>query len=43
MQLQILWEEVLARYARVDVVGEPVRIPSNLIRGFASLNVRLSA
>ena len=43
MQLQILWEEVLARYARVEVVGEPVRIPSNLIRGFASLNVRLSA
>ncbi|MBL6750061.1 MAG: cytochrome P450 [Nevskia sp.] len=43
LQLRILWEEVLERFSRVEVVGEPVRVPSNLIRGFVDLPVRLHA
>ena len=42
LQLQVLWEELLARDIRVEVVGPAERIYSNFIRGFASLPVRIS-
>jgi cytochrome P450 len=41
LQLRILWEEILARYARIEVVGEPERNLSNFILGFTKLPVRL--
>ncbi len=41
MQLRILWEEILKRYSEVEVVGEPVRVRSNFVKGFSELPVRL--
>ncbi len=41
MQLKILWEEILARFERIEVVGEPVRTLSNFVRGYSSLPVRI--
>ena len=41
MQLRILWEEVLKRYREVEVVGEPIRVRSNFVKGFERLMVRL--
>ncbi len=41
MQLKILWEEVLKRFSRIEVTGEPVRTRSNFVRGYASMPVRL--
>ena len=41
MQLRILWEEILARFKKVEVVGEPVRVRSNFVRGYAELPVKL--
>jgi cytochrome P450 len=41
MQLRILWEELLKRFHRVEVVGEPVRVRSNFVKGFETMNVRL--
>ncbi|MCK9285148.1 MAG: cytochrome P450 [Rhodocyclaceae bacterium] len=41
LQLKVLFEEVLERYSRIEVAGEPVRVPSNLIHGFIELPVRL--
>ncbi|MCP5057473.1 MAG: cytochrome P450 [bacterium] len=41
MQLRILWEEALARYRLIEVVGEPVRVRSNFVKGFTELPVRL--
>ena len=41
MQLRILWEEIMARFSFVEVVGEPVRVQSNLIRGHQELPVRV--
>jgi cytochrome P450 len=41
MQLRILWEEIMARYRMVEVVGEPVRVRSNFVKGFHRLPVRL--
>ncbi len=43
MQLTILWEEILKRFPRIEVVEEPKRTYSNLIRGIASMPVRIPA
>lgn len=43
MQLRILWEEVLKRFDNIQVVGDPVRVPSNFVLGFSELPVRISA
>jgi cytochrome P450 len=43
LQLKILWQEILARFPKIEVVGEPVRIYSNFIRGIRSLPVRIPA
>jgi len=43
MQLRVLWEEILNRFDRIEVVGEPVRVTSNLIQGIAELPVRIPA
>ncbi len=39
MQLRVLWEEIMPRFDFVEVVGEPVRIRSNFVRGYAELPV----
>ena len=41
LQLKILWEEILARFERIEVVGEPERNMSNFILGYTKLPVRL--
>ncbi|MDZ7669381.1 MAG: cytochrome P450 [Gammaproteobacteria bacterium] len=41
MQLRILWEEIMKRFAKIEVVGEPVRTRHVFIRGFTHLPVRL--
>jgi cytochrome P450 len=43
LQLKILWEEILGRFPRIDVVGEPKRTRSNFVHGFTSLPVRIPA
>jgi cytochrome P450 len=41
MQLTILWEEILKRFPKIEVVEEPKRAYSNLIRGIVSMPVRI--
>jgi len=41
MQLRVLWEEILRRFHSIEVVGEPVRVPSNFIKGYSELPVRV--
>ena len=41
MQLRILWEEMFARFSRLELAGEVVRVPSNLVHGYIDLPVRL--
>lgn len=43
LQLRIIWEEIHKRFAKVEVVGEPERLFSNLVRGITKLPVRLHA
>jgi len=42
MQLRILWEELLARFDDIEVVGEPTRVQSNFVRGYGSMPVVLT-
>ncbi len=39
MQLRILWEEIMKRFDKVEVVGDVVRLPNNFIRGIADVPV----
>jgi cytochrome P450 len=41
MQLRVLWEEIMGRFRHVEVVGEPVRVKSPFVKGFAELPVRV--
>ena len=41
MQLRLLWEELTKRFRFVEVVGEPVRVKSNFVKGFSHLPVRV--
>ena len=41
LQLQVAWEEIMMRFRQIEVMGEPTRVCSNIIHGYASLPVRL--
>ena len=43
MQLRIIWEEILKRFKRVEVVGEPQYLRSSFIRGIRELPVKVCA
>ncbi|MGI9440110.1 MAG: cytochrome P450 [Parvibaculales bacterium] len=39
LQLQILWDEMLKRFEKIEVVGEPTRNISSFVKGYTSMNV----
>ncbi len=39
LQLKIIWEEILARFPRIDVVGPPKRVYSSFVKGYEDLPV----
>ena len=41
MQLRIVWEEILERFERIEVVGPAVRTCNSFVRGYHELPVRL--
>ncbi len=43
LQLKVLWQEILARFPHIEVVGEPVRTKSNFVHGFTSMPVVIAA
>ena len=43
MQLRIMWEEILKRFPRIEVVGEPKRMNSNFVKGYEAMPVRIAA
>jgi cytochrome P450 len=43
LQLRVLWEEILRRDMQIEVVGRPIRVYSNFLRGFRSMPVRIKA
>jgi cytochrome P450 len=43
LQLKIVWQEMLKRFDRIEVVGEPKRVYSSFVRGIEVLPVRIPA
>jgi cytochrome P450 len=39
LQLKIIWEEILKRFPRIEVVGPPRRVPSSFVKGYEHLPV----
>ncbi len=43
MQLRTVWEEILKRFEKTEVVGDPVRVQSSFVKGYAELPVVVHA
>jgi cytochrome P450 len=43
LQLKIVWQEMLKRFEKIEVVGPPKRVYSSFVRGIESLPVRIPA
>lgn len=43
MQLRILWEELLERFDNFEVIGKPGYVQSNFVRGYSTMQVKLTA
>ncbi len=41
MQLKIVWEEILKRFPKIEVVDEPRRVFSSFVKGYETLPVRI--
>jgi len=42
LQLRVLWEEILQRFARIEVQGEPERTFSSFVNGYTHLPVQVT-
>jgi cytochrome P450 len=42
LQLQILWEEILKRFDRIEVLSEPERLPSAFVKGYTKMMVKVT-
>ena len=41
MQLKVMWEEIVKRFDRIEVVGEPVRMNNGFVKGYEAMPVRI--
>jgi cytochrome P450 len=41
LQLKVLWEELLKRHPNIELVGEPTRVASSFVHGYAKMPVRI--
>jgi cytochrome P450 len=41
MQLRIVWEEVMQRWQRIEVVEEPRRVRSSFVKGYERMMARI--
>ena len=42
MQLRVLWEELLPRFAKMEVLAEPERTFSSFVKGYTHMDVELT-
>jgi cytochrome P450 len=42
LQLKIVWEEIVKRFDKIEVVGEPRRVFSSFVKGYETLPVRIA-
>jgi len=42
LQLRVLWEEILKRFEKIEMVGEPERVFSSFVHGYATMPVKVT-
>ena len=42
LQLQVLWEEIIKRFDKIEVLAEPERIPSAFVKGYTKMMVKVT-
>ena len=42
LQLQVLWEEILARFEKIEVLEEPDRLPNSFVKGYTKMMVKVT-
>jgi cytochrome P450 len=42
LQLQVLWEEILKRFEKIEVLEEPERVPSAFVKGYTKMMVKVT-
>ena len=40
--LQVLWEEILKRFERIEVLAEPERVPNSFVKGYTKMMVKVT-
>jgi cytochrome P450 len=43
LQMRVLWQEILARWKRIEITGPVERVESNFVNGYARMPVRIVA
>ncbi|HXC50079.1 MAG TPA: cytochrome P450 [Candidatus Limnocylindrales bacterium] len=43
LQLRILWEEIMQRFDRIEVLEEPERVPNPFVKGYSRMMVEIPA
>ena len=43
LQLRVMWEEILKRFGRIEVIEEPRRVYSSFVKGYEEMLVRITA
>jgi len=43
LQMRVLWQEILARWQRIEITGPVERVESNFVNGYATMPVRIVA
>ena len=43
LQLRVMWEEILKRFGRIEVMDEPRRVYSSFVKGYEEMQVRITA
>ena len=43
LQIKILWEEILKRFPKIEVMEEPERSPGCFVKGYKYMPVRIPA
>ena len=42
LQLRILWQQILEKFEKIELVGEPVRLKSNFVNGYTDMKVKVT-
>ncbi len=42
LQLRILWQQILEKFEKIEIVKEPVRLKSNFVNGYTDMQVKVT-